>query len=85
MKNQSFVLSIDSTIPNDDSRNSRSLSRKWKRLTVSFLHSVCKYKYHLAMSKTDPHRFRDSDFYIDLCQSQSERVKAATPPAEKRS
>lgn len=33
MKNQSFVLSIDSTIPNDDSRNSRSLSRKWKRLT----------------------------------------------------
>jgi len=85
MKNQSFVLSIDSTIPNDDSRNSRSLSRKWKRLTVSFSISVQKCKNHLAMSKTNPHRFCDTDFYVDLCEPQFERVKAATPPAEKES
>ena len=43
------------------------------------------YKHYLAMSKTNPHRFRDSTFYIDIRQSQFERVKTATPSAEKGS
>lgn len=38
-----------------------------------------------TMSKTNPHRFCDTDFYVDLCEPQFERVKAATPPAEKGS